>query len=79
AKNHWVVAPILFLGGLGAVGLATDNVPAAELDTQPETTMVHPDNPDSQVGSSTPKTEVTEDAAVQKDTNSQPSKVVEVG
>lgn len=31
AKKHWVVAPILFLGVLGAVGLATDNVQAAEL------------------------------------------------
>ncbi|QGM92036.1 hypothetical protein GIR35_12580 [Enterococcus faecalis] len=35
AKKHWVVAPILFLGVLGVVGLATDNVQAAELDTQP--------------------------------------------
>ncbi|WP_368242926.1 KxYKxGKxW signal peptide domain-containing protein, partial [Enterococcus faecalis] len=33
AKNHWVTVPILFLGVLGAVGLATDNVQAAELDT----------------------------------------------
>ncbi|WP_172499987.1 KxYKxGKxW signal peptide domain-containing protein, partial [Enterococcus faecalis] len=30
AKKHWIVAPILFLGVLGAVGLATDNVQAAE-------------------------------------------------
>ncbi|EPA0825466.1 LPXTG-anchored aggregation substance [Enterococcus faecalis] len=78
AKKHWVVAPILFLGVLGAVGLATDNVQAAELDTQPETTMVQPDNPDSQVGSTTPKTAVTEEATVQKDTTSQPTKVEEV-
>lgn len=24
AKKHWIVAPILFLGVLGVVGLATD-------------------------------------------------------
>ncbi|HCY8955736.1 TPA: KxYKxGKxW signal peptide domain-containing protein, partial [Enterococcus faecalis] len=78
AKKHWVVAPILFLGVLGAVGLATDNVQAAELDTQPETTMVQPDNPDSQVGSTTPNTAVSEETAVQKDTTSQPTKVEEV-
>ncbi|WP_258143584.1 KxYKxGKxW signal peptide domain-containing protein, partial [Enterococcus faecalis] len=78
AKKHWVVAPILFLGVLGAVGLATDNVQAAELDTQPETTMVQPDNPDSQVGSTTPNTAVSEEEAVQKDTTSQPTKVEEV-
>ncbi|EHM3077792.1 LPXTG-anchored aggregation substance [Enterococcus faecalis] len=78
AKKHWVVAPILFLGVLGAVGLATDNVQAAELDTQPETTMVQPDNPDSQVGSTTPNTAVSEESAVQKDTTSQPTKVEEV-
>ncbi|HBD0929841.1 TPA: KxYKxGKxW signal peptide domain-containing protein, partial [Enterococcus faecalis] len=78
AKKRWVVAPILFLGVLGAVGLATDNVQAAELDTQPETTMVQPDNPDSQVGSTTPNTAVSEEEAVQKDTTSQPTKVEEV-
>ncbi|WP_430394375.1 LPXTG-anchored aggregation substance PrgB/Asc10 [Enterococcus faecalis] len=78
AKKHWVVAPILFLGVLGAVGLATDNVQAAELDTQPETTMVQPDNPDPQVDSTTPNTEVSEEAPVQKDTTSQPTKVEEV-
>ena len=33
---------------LGAVGLATDNVQAAELDTQPETTTIQSDNPDLQ-------------------------------
>ena len=48
AKNHWVTVPILFLSVLGAVGLATDNVQAAELDTQPETTTVQPNNPDLQ-------------------------------
>ncbi|HCT6975663.1 TPA: aggregation substance, partial [Enterococcus faecalis] len=78
AKKHWVVAPILFLGVLGVVGLATDNVQAAELDTQPETTMVQPDNPDPQVGSTTPNTAVSEEAAVEKDTTSQPTKVEEV-
>ncbi len=45
AKKHWVVAPILFIGVLGVVGLATDDVQAAELDTQPGTTTVQPDNP----------------------------------
>lgn len=70
-------SPYSFLGVLGAVGLATDNVQAAELDTQPETTMVQPDNPDSQVGSTTPNTAVSEEA-VQKDTTSQPTKVEEV-
>ncbi|UNM73985.1 LPXTG-anchored aggregation substance [Enterococcus faecalis] len=78
AKKHWVVAPILFLGVLGVVGLATDNVQAAELDTQPETTTVQPDNPDPQVGSTTPNTAVSEEAPVQKDTTSQPTKVEEV-
>ncbi|HGW6169817.1 TPA: LPXTG-anchored aggregation substance [Enterococcus faecalis] len=78
AKKRWVTAPILFIGVLGVVGLATDNVQAAELDTQPETTMVQPDNPDPQVGSTTPKTAVTEEATVQKDTTSQPTKVEEV-
>ncbi|EOM33993.1 KxYKxGKxW signal peptide domain-containing protein, partial [Enterococcus faecalis] len=78
AKKHWVVAPILFLGVLGVVGLATDNVQAAELDTQPETTMVQPDNPDLQSGKETPKTAVSEESAVQKDTTSQPTKVEEV-
>ncbi|WP_322900063.1 KxYKxGKxW signal peptide domain-containing protein, partial [Enterococcus faecalis] len=78
AKKHWIVAPILFLGVLGVVGLATDNVQAAELDTQPETTMVQPDNPDLQAGKETPKTAVTEEATVQKDTTSQPTKVEEV-
>ncbi len=48
AKKHWVVAPILFLVVLGVVGLVTDNVQAAELDTQPGTTMVQPGNPDLQ-------------------------------
>ncbi|MCP9745023.1 KxYKxGKxW signal peptide domain-containing protein, partial [Enterococcus faecalis] len=78
AKKRWVTAPILFIGVLGVAGLATDNVQAAELDTQPETTMVQPDNPDPQVGSTTPKTAVTEEATVQKDTTSQPTKVEEV-
>uniref|UniRef100_UPI0040417E5D KxYKxGKxW signal peptide domain-containing protein n=1 Tax=Enterococcus faecalis TaxID=1351 RepID=UPI0040417E5D len=78
AKKHWVVAPILFLGVLGAVGLATDNVQAAELDTQPETTMVQPNNPDLQSEKETPKTAVSEEATVQKDTTSQPTKVEEV-
>ncbi|MGT9536892.1 GbpC/Spa domain-containing protein, partial [Enterococcus faecalis] len=78
AKKHWIVAPILFLGVLGVVGLATDNVQAAELDTQPGSTTVHPDNPDPQLGSATPKTAVSEEATVQKDTTSQPTKVEEV-
>ena len=29
AKNHWVTVPILFLSVFRAVGLATDNVQAA--------------------------------------------------
>lgn len=78
AKKHWVVAPILFLGVLGVVGLATDNVRAAELDTQPETTTVQLDNPDPQVGSTTPKIAVSKEATIQKDTTSQPTKVEEV-
>ena len=78
AKNHWVTVPILFLSVLGAVGLATDNVQAAELDTQPETTTVQPNNPDLQSGKETPKTAVSEEATVQKDTTSQPTKVEEV-
>ncbi|EOE00757.1 GbpC/Spa domain-containing protein, partial [Enterococcus faecalis] len=78
AKKRWVTAPILFIGVLGVVGLATDDVQAAELDTQPGTTTVQPDNPDPQVGSTTPKTTVSEEAAVQKDTTSQPTKVEEV-
>ncbi|EJU93982.1 KxYKxGKxW signal domain protein, partial [Enterococcus faecalis 599] len=78
AKKRWVTAPILFLGVLGVVGLATDNVQAAELDTQPGSTTVQPDNPDPQVGNTTPKTAVTEEATVQKDTTSQPTKVEEV-
>ena len=78
AKKRWVTAPILFIGVLGVVGLATDDVQAAELDTQPGTTTVQPDNPDPQVGSTTPKTAVTEEATVQKDTTSQPTKVEEV-
>lgn len=56
AKKHWIVAPILFLGVLGAVGLATDNVQAAELDTQPGTTTVQPDNPNPQSRNETLKT-----------------------
>ncbi|WP_432706274.1 KxYKxGKxW signal peptide domain-containing protein, partial [Enterococcus faecalis] len=40
AKKRWVTAPILFLGVLGVVGLATDDVQAAELDTKLETTSV---------------------------------------
>ena len=51
---------------LGAVGLATDNVQAAELDTQPETTTVQPNNPDLQSEKETPKTAVSEEATVQK-------------
>ncbi|MFS1350297.1 KxYKxGKxW signal peptide domain-containing protein, partial [Enterococcus faecalis] len=78
AKKHWVVAPILFLGVLGVVGLATDNVQAAQLDKQPETTMVQPDNPVLQSEKETPKTAVSEEAALQKDTTSQPTKVEEV-
>lgn len=78
AKKHWIVAPILFLGVLGVVGLATDNVQAAELDTQPGSTTVHPDNPDPQLGSATPNTAVSEESAVQKDTTSQPTKAEEV-
>nr|WP_270791087.1 LPXTG-anchored aggregation substance [Enterococcus faecalis] len=78
AKNHWVTVPILFLSVLGAVGLATDNVQAAELDTQPETTTVQPNNPDLQSEKETPKTAVSEEATVQKDTTSQPTKVEEV-
>ncbi|MDK0504438.1 GbpC/Spa domain-containing protein, partial [Enterococcus faecalis] len=78
AKKRWVTAPILFIGVLGVVGLATDDVQAAELDTQPGTTTVQPDNPDPQVGSTTPKTAVSEEAAVQKNTTSQPTKVEEV-
>ncbi|MBX8942326.1 KxYKxGKxW signal peptide domain-containing protein, partial [Enterococcus faecalis] len=53
-KKHWVVAPILFLGVLGVVGLATDNVQAAELDTQPGSTTAQPNNPDLQSGKETP-------------------------
>ncbi|EOA7303925.1 LPXTG-anchored aggregation substance, partial [Enterococcus faecalis] len=78
AKNHWVTVPILFLSVLGAVGLATDNVQAVELDTQPETTTVQPNNPDLQSEKETPKTAVSEEATVQKDTTSQPTKVEEV-
>ncbi|MFB8482720.1 GbpC/Spa domain-containing protein, partial [Enterococcus faecalis] len=78
AKKRWVTAPILFIGVLGVVGLATDDVQAAELDTKPGTTTVQPDNPDPQVASTTPKTAVTEEATVQKDTTSQPTKVEEV-
>ena len=78
AKKRWVTAPILFLGVLGVVGLATDNVQAAELDTQPGTTTVQPDNPYLQSGKETPKTAVSEEAALQKDTTSQPTKVEEV-
>ena len=78
AKKRWVTVPILFLGVLGVVGLATDNVQAAELDTQPESTSVQPDNPDLQAGKETPKTAVSEEATVQKDTTSQPTKVEEV-
>ncbi|WP_416135497.1 GbpC/Spa domain-containing protein, partial [Enterococcus faecalis] len=69
AKNHWVTVPILFLSVLGAVGLATNNVQAAELDTQPETTSIQSDNHNSQTVSET---------TVQKDTTSQPTKVEEV-
>ena len=50
---------------LGAVGLATDNVQAAELDTQPETTTVQPIT-DLQSEKETPKTAVSEEATVQK-------------
>ncbi|MFG5513670.1 GbpC/Spa domain-containing protein, partial [Enterococcus faecalis] len=78
AKKHWVVAPILFLGVIGVVGLATENVQAAELDTQLGSTTVQPDNPDLQSGKETPKTAVSEEAPVQKDTTSQPTKVEEV-
>ncbi|WP_181265459.1 KxYKxGKxW signal peptide domain-containing protein, partial [Enterococcus faecalis] len=74
-KKHWVVAPILFLGVLGVVGLATDNVQAAELDTQPGSTTAQPNNPDLQSGKETPKTAVSEEVTVQKDTTSQPTKV----
>ena len=49
---------------LGAVGLATDNVQAAELDTQPETTTVQPNN--RPAVRKTPKTAVSEEATVQK-------------
>ena len=38
---------------LGAVGLATNNVQAAELDTQPETTSIQSDNHNSQTVSET--------------------------
>ncbi|WP_425133814.1 GbpC/Spa domain-containing protein, partial [Enterococcus faecalis] len=69
AKNHWVNVPILFLSVLGAVGLATNNVQAAELDTQPETISIQSDNHNSQTVSET---------TVQKDTTSQPTKVEEV-
>ena len=78
AKKHWIVAPILFLGVLGAVGLATDNVQAAELDTQPGTTTVQPDNPNPQSRNETLKTAVSEEAALQKDTTSQLTKIEEV-
>ncbi|MGT9669589.1 aggregation substance, partial [Enterococcus faecalis] len=67
-----------FIGVLGVVGLATNNVQAAELDSQPGTTTVQPDNPDLQSGKETPKTAVSEEAALQKDTTSQPTKVEEV-
>ncbi|ARV05056.1 aggregation substance [Enterococcus sp. MSG3287] len=60
AKKHWIVVPILFLGVLGVVGLATDNVQATKLDTQPVTTSVPPDNPDLQSGKEAPKTAVSE-------------------
>ncbi|MGH2233340.1 hypothetical protein ACQ1ZI_17320, partial [Enterococcus faecalis] len=63
---------------LGVVGLATHNVQAAELDTQPGTTMVQPDKPDLQSGKETPKTAVSEEAPVQKDTTSQPTTAEEV-
>ena len=53
---------------LGAVGLATNNVQAAELDTQPETTSIQSDNHNSQTVSETTGT---------KDTTSQPTKVEE--
>ena len=65
AKKHWIVAPILFRC-IRAVGLATDNVQAAELDTQPGTTTVQPDNPNPQSRNETLKTAVSEEAALQK-------------
>ena len=76
AKKHWIVA-LFFLGVLGAVGLATDNVQAAELDTQPGTTTVQPDNPNPQSRNETLKTAVSEEAAL-KDTTSQPTTAEEV-
>ena len=48
------------------------------IDTQPETTTVQPNNPDLQSEKETPKTAVSEEATVQKDTTSQPTKVEEV-
>ncbi|EHB5081920.1 TPA: LPXTG-anchored aggregation substance [Enterococcus faecalis] len=78
AKKHWIVAPILFLGVLGGIGLATDNVQAAELDTQPEITTVPPNDLDPQVGSETPKMAVFEEPAAQKDITPQPPTAAEV-
>ncbi|MFB5348635.1 LPXTG-anchored aggregation substance [Enterococcus faecalis] len=71
AKKHWVIAPILFLGMLGALGLATDNVQAAELDTQPETAMIQPDKPDLQEGKETPKMATSGEVSETTDTISQ--------
>lgn len=83
AKKRWIVAPVLFLGVLGVLGLATDHVQAAELDTQPGTTLAQPDNPDSQVDSTTPKTTVFEVSPVEAPapiaTTSQPTTEVVSG
>ncbi|MEW4403895.1 LPXTG-anchored aggregation substance [Enterococcus sp. AN402] len=80
AKKRWIVAPIIFLGVLGAVGLATDHVQAAELDTQPGTTTVQPDTPIPQAGSETaPAAEVSPvESPAPIDTTSQPTKAEEV-
>lgn len=78
AKKRWIVAPILFLGVLGVIGLATDNVQAAKLDTQSKITTVQPNDPDPQVGSEIPKTTVFEEPTAQKDTTPQPTTATEV-
>ncbi|WP_242384906.1 LPXTG-anchored aggregation substance [Enterococcus faecalis] len=65
AKKHWVVAPILFLGVLGVVGLATDNVQAAEVDHQLSAMKTVAETPPSEL-------------ETLKTATSQPTKVEEV-
>lgn len=62
AGKHWVIAPIVFLGIIGGIGLVTDSAQAAEVDAQPVTEASQP-----------PSVEQQSDAVQQKDTASQPS------